>query len=110
MPDKKNKAKFPLTPFSRKVYDLCRRVPRGRVITYGDLARKIGHPGASRAVGNVLHKNPFAPVVPCHRVICRDGRLGGYRQGQSKKATLLRAEGVIIIKGKIDRSRFAINR
>lgn len=106
MPPIKNKAKFPLTRFQARVYAACRRIPPGRVTTYQRLASAIGHPHASRAVGNALHRNPFAPAVPCHRVVRSDGRLGGFARGTAAKAKLLRAEGIIIINGRIDLNRF----
>jgi O-6-methylguanine DNA methyltransferase len=60
------------------------------------LAQAIGHPRAARAVGNVLNKNPFAPEVPCHRVVRSDGRVGGYAWGEICKVKLLKQEGIII--------------
>jgi O-6-methylguanine DNA methyltransferase len=68
--------KYPL--FYQKVWRACAEIPAGKTMTYGELARKIGAPGAARAVGQALGKNPFAPVVPCHRVIRADGSMGGY--------------------------------
>ena len=73
-------------------------IPRGEVRTYGWVARKIGLPRACRAVGNALAKNPFAPEVPCHRVLRSDGLLGGYSGGVKKKEHLLASEGVFIKK------------
>ena len=61
--------------FAEKVYDAVRRIPKGRVATYGQIAEIIGQPGAARAVGNALHVNPYAPEVPCHRVVAADGSL-----------------------------------
>ncbi|MBN1621353.1 MAG: MGMT family protein [Endomicrobiales bacterium] len=80
--------------FYRKVWLACSEIPRGKTLTYGELARKIGHPNASRAVGSALAKNPFAPVIPCHRVIRSDGKLGGYsgHGGTRKKLKLLLKE------------------
>ncbi len=77
------------------------RIPRGRVSTYALLAKAIGHPGAARAVGNALNKNPHAPRVPCHRIVCSDGRLGGYASGAERKIELLRKEGVEVEDGRI---------
>ncbi len=76
-------------------------VPAGRVTTYLELAKAVGKPHASRAVGNALHKNPDAPIVPCHRVVKTDGSLGGYARGASKKIELLENEGVLLEKGKV---------
>ena len=65
-------------PFHRKVYAITRAIPPGEVLTYGEVARRIGEPGAARAVGQALGRNPFAPVVPCHRVLAAQGRSGGF--------------------------------
>lgn len=64
--------------FHRRVYELARAIPPGEVLTYGEVARRLGEPGASRAVGQALGHNPFAPVVPCHRVLAAGGRSGGF--------------------------------
>jgi O-6-methylguanine DNA methyltransferase len=81
-------------PFYRKVWLACSRIPKGQTKTYGEIAREIGHPGAARAVGQALAKNPFAPVVPCHRVIRSDGGMGGYSApgGVAKKKSMLNKE------------------
>ncbi|MFA5974795.1 MAG: MGMT family protein [Elusimicrobiota bacterium] len=82
------------SPFYQKVWKACSKIPRGQTRTYGQLAKAIGHPGAARAVGQALAANPFAPRVPCHRVVCTDGSLGGYSApgGVHKKRLLLRRE------------------
>jgi len=80
------------TEFERKVYAATRRIPPGEVRTYGDIARAIGKPGASRAVGNALGKNPACIVIPCHRVVASDG-LGGFTGGLAWKRRLLHLEG-----------------
>lgn len=64
--------------FHRRVYELARAIPPGEVLTYGEVARRLGDPGAARAVGQALGHNPFAPVVPCHRVLAAGGRSGGF--------------------------------
>ncbi len=64
--------------FHRRVYAVARAIPPGEVLTYGEVARRLGAPGASRAVGQALGKNPFAPVVPCHRVLAAGGKSGGF--------------------------------
>ena len=86
------------TTFQKKVYDACRLIPKGKVSTYGSLAKAIGC-GSAQAVGQALRVNPFAPEVPCHRVVKSDGSLGGF-YGQSegaeltRKLNLLKQEGV----------------
>lgn len=64
--------------FHKRVYELARAIPPGEVLTYGEVARRLGDPGAARAVGQALGHNPFAPVVPCHRVLAAGGRSGGF--------------------------------
>ena len=66
------------SPFYQKVWSACARIPRGQTRTYGWVARSIGHPKAARAVGQALAANPFAPTIPCHRVVGSDGKLTGY--------------------------------
>jgi methylated-DNA-[protein]-cysteine S-methyltransferase len=85
---------------AERVYQLLRTVPRGRVTTYGEIARALGTRGY-RAIGSILRRNPNAPKVPCHRVVKSDGSLGGYVAGVERKAQLLRAEGVEVGSGKI---------
>lgn len=85
-----------ITPFQRRVYIALLEVPAGETITYGELARRIGCRSA-QAVGQALKRNPFAPEVPCHRVIAADGSLGGYngrRDGEEieRKRQLLNSE------------------
>jgi methylated-DNA-[protein]-cysteine S-methyltransferase len=80
--------------FQEKIYSVVKKIPKGRVLTYKQVARKIGHPLAFRAVGNILGKN-IDPKVPCHRVIRSDGRIGGYRDGSAFKIKRLREEGYL---------------
>lgn len=82
-----------LSEFERRVLEAARGIPFGEVVAYSDLARGIGKPKASRAVGNALNHNPVAIVVPCHRVVRRDGSLGGYGGGVEYKKRLLGIEG-----------------
>lgn len=84
---------FENLPFRDKVYYLVRQIPKGQVMTYQEVAHKIGHPNAFRAVGNALNKN-VNPEVPCHRVIRSDGKIGGYSLGGKLKRELLIKEGV----------------
>lgn len=84
------------TEFQRQVLQELATVPFGTVVTYAELARRVGRPRAFRAVANVCRHNPVAPIVPCHRVIMSSGRLGGYYGGtdfQDLKRELLRREG-----------------
>jgi methylated-DNA-[protein]-cysteine S-methyltransferase len=82
-------------PFERRVLEQLREIPRGEVRTYLDIAKRLGYPGAVRAVGNACARNPIPLLIPCHRVIRSDGGLGGYslRGGVSLKRRLLREEG-----------------
>ena len=81
--------------FGRRVLAAVRRIPAGRVATYGDVAAAAGRPRAARAVGTLM-RGCSAPDVPCHRVIAAGGRLGGYGGRESLKRDLLRAEGVLV--------------
>lgn len=83
-----------LLAFEKKVLMATMRIPRGSVMTYGEVARVINHPRSARAVGNALACNPLPLVIPCHRVICSDGRIGRYQCGAGKKRQLLEWEGV----------------
>ena len=80
------------TPFQLLVWDELRTIPYGRTVTYGQLAARLGRPGASRAVGLANGRNPVSIVVPCHRVIGADGSLTGYGGGLERKAALLAHE------------------
>lgn len=79
--------------FSEKVYEVVKKIPKGKVLTYMEVAKKAGNEKASRAVGNILHKN-YDPEIPCHRVIRSDGKLGGYNKGEVKKREILKKEGI----------------
>ena len=83
-----------LYDFQKKVLLLERQIPYGRVSTYGRLAHKLGHPGAARAIGTALARNPFPIIIPCHRTIRSDGSLGGFGGGLKLKRQLLELEGV----------------
>lgn len=82
------------TEFETLVYDAVKRIPEGETRSYGWVAREIGRPKAARAVGNALNRNPFAPEVPCHRVINGDGTIGGFGRGIAKKQELLNREKI----------------
>ena len=83
-----------LSPFARAVLEQVSRIPRGQVRSYADIARALGRPRAARAVGNAVAANPIALLIPCHRVVRADGRLGEYSAGgPAVKERLLRLEG-----------------
>jgi len=81
------------TPFQLQVWHELQEIPYGTTISYGELARRAGHPRAARATGSANARNPIPIVIPCHRVIAADGSLGGYSAGVEIKAALLRLEG-----------------
>ncbi len=98
-----------ITEFQSKVFSLCKKIPRGKVSTYGEIAKALGGKIImSRAVGNALNKNPFGAwgragglscrrqgrMVPCHRVVKSDGSLGGFATGSRKKIKILKKEGI----------------
>lgn len=84
-----------INPFRQNVLDIVRRIPRGKVMSYGEVAKRAGKPGAARAVGAIMKTN-YDPKIPCHRVICADGSTGGYNRGAEHKRNILRKEGVAI--------------
>ena len=96
----RKRKKTPDALFSRRVLSAVRRIPPGRVATYGDVARLAGRPRAARAVGNAM-RGCNRPDVPCHRVIAAGGRLGGYGGQEALKRALLVAEGVSIAGGRV---------
>ncbi|MEY2620985.1 MAG: hypothetical protein RIT26_805 [Pseudomonadota bacterium] len=83
------------TPFQRRVWQQVRRIGRGQVRTYAEIASELGHPRAARAVGAAVGRNPWLMLVPCHRVVGQGGRLTGYAAGLARKQALLRLEGVL---------------
>jgi O-6-methylguanine DNA methyltransferase len=90
--------------FRDRVYDITRKIPKGKVATYGQIAKLAGNSKAARAVGRCMKTNPFAPQVPCHRVVAKSGKLTGYSAGQGlvTKKQLLLAEGVFFRGEKVD--------
>lgn len=85
-----------LTPFQKRVLKAVMDIPAGETRSYVWAARRAGSPGACRAAGQALANNPYAPYVPCHRVVAADGSIGGYSGGIEKKRRLLASEGVRI--------------
>ncbi len=87
-----------ITEFQKRVYEIVKKVPKGKTTTYKAIAEKLK--SSPRAVGQALKRNPFAPIVPCHRVIHADGRIGGYSGNNprniKKKIEMLKKEGVIL--------------
>jgi methylated-DNA-[protein]-cysteine S-methyltransferase len=83
------------------VYNLLQKIPAGKVSTYGDLAKALGNPSASRTIGRILGENPNPIDVPCHRVVMSDGRVGGYAYGTARKRQLLEKEGVSFLNGSV---------
>ena len=102
-----NNHNYNITTFEERVYDLCSKVPRGKVTTYKILAEALGTE-AYRAVGNAMNKNPYGilsckgkAMVPCHRVVDSKGHLRGFAHGLKKKAELLEKEGIKVKDNKI---------
>lgn len=83
-----------MSDFKDNVYEVVRQIPKGMVMTYGDVAKAAGSPGAARAVGTILSQN-YDPNIPCHRVIRADGKTGEYNRGREKKRDLLINEGAL---------------
>ncbi len=93
---KKLKKDTDLTSFQKKVLDITLKIPHGETRTYAWVAKQLGSPQSIRAVGQALKKNPYAPHIPCHRVISSNGSIGGYSGGRENKIKLLRKEGIRI--------------
>lgn len=84
-----------MTKFSQKVYQIVKKIPRGKVMSYTQVAKLASYPRAWRAVGNVLNKNRNKKI-PCHRIVCLNGKVGGYHKGRKNKVSMLKKEGVEI--------------
>lgn len=93
-----------MTTFGDRVYEIVRRIPRGKVATYGQIAAMAGSSRASRVVGILMKKNPDIPKTPCHRIVASDGKLTGYSAGRgiSTKKKMLIEEGVSFRGEKVD--------
>ena len=94
---------------STKVYKKLLQVPEGKVTTYSDLAKAVGLKNGQRVIGTIMKKNPFPVIVPCHRVVKSDGKVGGYAYGEKIKSRMLANEGIKIKDGKIidfDKEKF----
>jgi len=92
------------TEFEKAVLVATFKIPKGKVSTYKRIAEKISRPRAYRAVGNALHKNPLAPVVPCHRVVRSDGGFGGEKEGAESRKVCLEREGIPVERDKVKQS------
>ena len=86
--------------FRKKVLDVVKKIPRGKILSYKLVAKLAGKPKAWRAVGNILNKNQD-PEIPCHRVIRSDGKVGGYNKGAKKKIALLKREGLKMMQNRV---------
>jgi len=86
--------------FNERCYEVLRKVPKGRVTTYKEIAKAL-KTKAYRAVGNAMNKNPYAPEVPCHRVVSSDGGIGGFASGIDNKIQILKREGVGVKDGRV---------
>jgi methylated-DNA-[protein]-cysteine S-methyltransferase len=98
-----------LTAFQKKVLELTKKIPKGKVATYGLLAKILGNVNLSRAVGNALHKNPFPIIIPCHRVIQGNGFIGGFAKGIEAKIKLLKEENISIKNNIIDLTQYLVD-
>ncbi len=85
----------------QKVYKKLTEVPQGKVTTYGELAKAVGLKNGQRQIGQIMKKNPYPVIIPCHRVVKSDGNVGGYAYGGDIKTNMLQKEGLIIKDGKI---------
>ena len=90
-----------MTAFQSECYIALEKVPPGKVISYAGLAEMIGRPKAHRAVGSAMNKNPFAPKVPCHRVVKSNGEIGGFADDINVKIKRLHKEGVEVLNNKV---------
>ena len=91
--------------FNERVYEIVKKIPKGKISTYKNVAEALNCK-AYRAVGNALNKNPFSPIVPCHRIICSNGFVGGFASGVKNKIKMLRKEGIFVEDGKIELSKY----
>jgi methylated-DNA-[protein]-cysteine S-methyltransferase len=85
----------------KKIYKKLLEVPEGKITTYGELAKAVGFTNGQRAVGKFMNKNPYPVIIPCHRVVKADGKVGGYAFGEEIKTNMLKKEGIRVKDGKI---------
>jgi len=91
--------------FYEKCYTILKKVPKGKVTTYKEIARSLNSK-AYRAVGTAMNKNPYARIVPCHRVVNSNGKIGGFFSGTKTKIKLLKSEGVYVLNGRLDLNKY----
>ena len=91
--------------FNERCYAVLKKIPKGKITTYKEIAKALNSK-AYRAVGNAMNKNPHSPLVPCHRVINSNGKLGGFASGLKNKIKMLKKEGIEINNGKINLKKF----
>ena len=85
----------------QKIYKKLLEVPKGQITTYGELSKAVGLINGQRTVGKIMNKNPYPVIIPCHRVVMSNGKIGGYAYGEHVKTKLLNDEGIQIKNGKI---------
>ncbi len=90
-----------MNDLDRRVYKKLLEVPKGKVTTYGELAKAVGLKNGQRLIGKIMNRNPFPVIIPCHRVVKSDGTVGGYFYGDKVKTKMLSDEGVAIHNGKV---------
>lgn len=90
-----------MNKLDKQVYKKLLQVPKGKVTTYGELARAVGLENGQRVIGQIMNRNPFPVVIPCHRVVKSDGKIGGYFYGEKIKTKMLSDEGIKVNDGKI---------
>jgi len=95
--------------FEKKVYNIVKKIPEGKVATYGQIAKILGNKYYARAVGNALNKNPYPIIIPCHRVIKSNGEIGGFKKGIHEKIKLLKKENIEIKNNKINLDKYLVN-
>ena len=96
---------------TKRIYEAVKKIPKGKVATYADVAEMAGNRKMARAVGNALHKNPDPSTIPCHRIVNSKGELAGEYAfgGALKQAQILESEGVKVVDGKVDIEKYRIN-
>lgn len=90
-----------MNDLEQRVYQKLLKVPKGKVTTYGELAKAVGLKNGQRVIGQIMNRNPYPVIIPCHRVVKSDGKVGGYYYGEKVKAKMLSNEGVFLKNGKI---------